>query len=32
MLTERYAAYQAAIEEAESNLNYIEAILDYGDD
>ena len=32
MLTERYAAYQAAIEEAESSLDYIEAILNLGND
>ncbi|WP_321344623.1 flagellar filament capping protein FliD [Breoghania sp.] len=32
MLTERYASYQAAIETAESSLEYIEAILNLGDD
>ncbi|PTW59336.1 flagellar hook-associated protein 2 [Breoghania corrubedonensis] len=32
MLTDRYAAYQAAIEEAESSLDYIEAILNLGND
>ncbi|WP_316858533.1 flagellar filament capping protein FliD [uncultured Cohaesibacter sp.] len=30
-LTELYASYQAAIEEAQSSLDYIEAILDSGD-
>lgn len=31
-LTARYAAYQAAIEEAQSTLDYLEALLDSGDD
>jgi flagellar hook-associated protein 2 len=31
-LTARYAAYQAAIEEAQSTLDYLAALLDSGDD
>ena len=31
-LTELYASYQAAIEEAQSSLDYLEAILNSGDD